>query len=97
MSKAFDTPNIHKLTLTNILNIIIKFIVNYIKGQQECTQYSAKLSKLKRINNGVPQGGVLSPRLFNIYTSEITLPPKDKQITTYANDITITASHTQHF
>ena len=32
MSKAFDTVNIHKLTLTNIPNIIIKFIANYIKG-----------------------------------------------------------------
>ena len=35
MSKAFDTVNIHKiihkLTLTNIPNIIIKFIANYIK------------------------------------------------------------------
>ena len=35
MSKAFDTVNIHKLihklTLTNISNII-KFIANYIKG-----------------------------------------------------------------
>ena len=36
MSKAFDTVNIHKLihklTLTNTPNIIIKFIANYIKG-----------------------------------------------------------------
>ena len=36
MSKIFDTVNIHKLihklTLTNIPNIIIKFIANCIKG-----------------------------------------------------------------
>ena len=59
MSKVFDTVNvhklIHKLTLTNIPNIIIKLTVNYIKGQA-CTQYNGTLSKLKRINNGVPQG-----------------------------------------
>ena len=53
-------------------------------------------SKLKRINTGVPQSGVLSPTLFNIHTSDIPLPPKDVQITTYADDITITASHTKH-
>ena len=51
MSKAFDTINIyrliHKLTQTNIPNIIIKFIANYIKGQQACTQYNGTLSKLK--------------------------------------------------
>ena len=32
MSKAYVTLKIHKLMLTNILNIIIKFIANYIKG-----------------------------------------------------------------
>ena len=100
MSKAFNTVNthklIHKLTLTNIPKIIIKFIANYIKGRQACNQYNGKLSKLKRINTVVPQGGVLSPTLFKIYTSDIPLPPKDVQITTYADDITITASHTKH-
>ena len=99
MSKAFDTVNIHKLihklTLTNIPNIIIKFIANYIKGQQACTQYNGTLSKLKRINIGVPQSGVLSPTLFNIYTCDIPLLPKNIQITTYTDDITITASHTK--
>ena len=99
MSKAFDTVNIHKLihklTLTNI-PIIIKFTANYIKGRQACTQYSSKLSKLKQINIGVPQGRVLSPTLFNIYISETSSSPKDVQITTYADDITITASHIKH-
>ena len=100
MSKAFDTVNIqkliHKLTRTNIPNIITKFIANYIKGRQACTQYNGTLSKLKQINTDVSQGGVLSPTLFNIYTSDIPLPPKDVQITTYADDITITASCTKH-
>ena len=36
MSKTFDSVNvhklIHKLTLSNISNIIIKFLANYIKG-----------------------------------------------------------------
>ena len=95
MSKAFDAANIHKLTLANIPNIIINFKANYIKGQA-FTQYNDTLSKLKRINTGVPQSGVLSPTLFNIYTSDIPLPPKDVQITTYADDITITTSHTKH-
>ena len=96
MSKAFDTVNIHKLTLTNIPNIIIKFIENYIKGQQACAQYNHTLSKFKRTSTGLLQGAALSPTLFNIYTSDIPLPRKDIQITTYVNDITITASYTKH-
>ena len=91
MSKAFNTVNIDKLTQSNISNIIIKFIANYIKEQQECAQYNGTLSKLKQINTGVPQGEELSPTLFNIYTFDIPLMPKDVQITTYADDITITA------
>ena len=99
MSKVFDTVNMHKLThkltLTNIPNII-KFIANYIKGRQACTQYNGTLSKCKQINTGVPQGRFLFPTLFSIYTFDIPLSPKDIHITTYADDITIIASHTKH-
>ena len=38
----------------------------------------------------------LSPTLINIYTSDIPLPQNNIQITTYAYDITITASHSKH-
>ena len=51
--------------------------------------------KTQTINTRVPQG-VLSPTLFNIYTFDIPLPQKDVQITTYADDIIITAPHTKH-
>ena len=101
MRKAFDTLNvnkiIHKRALTNSPNIINKFKANYIKEQKACSQYNATLSKLKRINTGVPQGGVLSPTLFNNYTSDILFSPKNVLITTYADDITITPSHMKHF
>ena len=101
MSETFDTMNIHKLihilTLTNIPNTIIKFIANYkITKRQACTQYNGTLSNLKQINTGIPQGGFLSPTLFNIYTSDISLPPEDLQIITYPDDITITAFYTKH-
>ena len=63
---------------------------------EACTQYNGTLSKLKRRNTRVPQSGVLSPTSFNVYTADIPLPPKDVQITTYADDRTITASYTKH-
>ena len=98
MSKAFDTVNIYKLlqkTLnTNIPNTIIKFISNYTRARQAYTLYNNTKSKRKTFKTGVPQGGVLSPTLFNIYTSDIPRPPPNVQITTYADDITITSAHT---
>ena len=99
MNKKFNAvlihKLIHKLTLTNIPNII-KFIANYKKRTTSMHSIQQHTPKLKQINTGVPQGGVLSLTLFNIYTSDIPLPPKDIQITTYADDITITASHTKY-
>ena len=76
MSKAFDTINIHtlirKLLQTNIPGTIIKFIANYIKGRKAYTTYINHTSS-RQFKTGVPQGGDLSPILFNIHTADI--PP----------------------
>ena len=98
MSKAFDTINIHtlirKLLQTNIPGTIIKFIANYINGRKAYTTYRNHTSKQRQIKTGVPQGGVLSPTLFNIYTSDLPPPSAPVQVMAYADDITITSTHT---
>ena len=98
MSKAFDTVNIHTLTKklldTQIPPILIKFIANYIKGGKAFTTYNNKTSTQRQFKTGVPQGGVLSPTLFNIYTSDIPSPPPNINITVYADDITMTSTDT---
>ena len=97
MSKAFDTINIHtlirKLLQTNIPGTIIKFITNYIKGRKAYTTYRNHTSSHRQFKTGVPQGGVLSPTLFNIYTADIPPPRAPVQVMAYADDITITSTH----
>jgi len=97
LSKAFDTVNIHslihKLHQTNIPPTIIKYIANYIKGRKGYTLHLNATSRPQQFKTGVPQGGVLSPILFNIYTSDIPKPPKNTTLTTYADDMNPAASH----
>ena len=98
MSNAFDTINIHtlirKLLQTNIPCTIIKFIANYIKGRKAYTTYINHTSSQQQFKTGVPQGGILSPTLFNIYTADIPPPRGAVQVMAYADDITITSTHT---
>jgi hypothetical protein len=97
MSKAFDTVNLHtlikKLLTTSIPPTFIKFISNYIKGRKAFTCFNHSSSKQKLIKTGVPQGGVLSPVLFNLYLSDIPPPPPGVILTSYADDITPISSH----
>ena len=98
MSKAFDTINIHtlirKLLHTKIPGTIIKFIANYIKGRKAYTPYIHHTSSQRQLKTGVPQGGVLSPTLFNVYTADIPPTRAPVQVMAYADDITITSTHT---
>ena len=100
MSKAFDTVNHYtlaaKLLNTNIPPLIIKYIFNYIRGRQAYTQLCNSQSLTKQFKTRVPQGGVLFPTLFNIYTFDIPTPPQDVRLTTYADDITTYASHSNY-
>ena len=99
MSKAFDTINIHtlirKLLQTNIPDTIIKFIANYIKKRKAYTTYRNHISKQRQFKTGVPQGGVLLPTLFNIYTTDSPPPSAPVQVMAYAGMTSQSHPHTQ--
>ena len=77
--------------------IIQKFIGNYVHGRQGYTTYNDHHSKIHIFKTVVPQGGVLSPSLFNLYIADIPTPTNPLiNLTGYADDITITATHSNY-
>ena len=95
MSKAFYTKNIHTL-IRNLLqtNIPVK-IINFIKAHKAYTTYRNHTSIQRQFKTSVPQGGILSLTLFNIYTAYLPSPTRAPvQLMAYADDITITSTHT---
>ena len=85
MSKSFDTINIHTLIRMLLQSNIPGTI---IKGREAYITYSNHTSRQREFKTGVPQSGVLSPTLFNIYTSDLPPPSTPVQVMAYADDIT---------
>ena len=97
MSKAFDTINIHtlirKLLQTNLPGTTIKIIANYIERREAYTTYRNHTSIQCQFKTDILQGGVLSPTLFNICTSDLPSSRASVQVMVYVDNITITSTH----
>ncbi len=99
LSKAFDTVD-HGQLLKDIYELqlndhIKRFLNAYLNGRQTYVEFRGSKSKYRQMNQGVPQGGVLSPVLFNLYMSKMPLPPPNLKLVSYADDSNILGSGTK--
>ena len=98
INKAFDTVPRH-LLIEKIrrLNIHVNskhILANFLSGRTACVLQGQVKSKSYKLHNGVPQGAILSPSLFNLFTHDIPSPNHPAlQIRSYADDLTITSQH----
>ena len=67
---------------------MVRMIMDLVRNRSfTFTTGDRKQSRLRRLENGVPQGSVLDPLLFNIYTYD--LPSMISRKFTYANDLAL--------
>ncbi|GBO18646.1 putative RNA-directed DNA polymerase from transposon BS [Araneus ventricosus] len=92
--KAFDriwhNSLIYKLIQFKIPNYLIVILINYLRNRTFRVKLNHTLSDIGSIKAGTPQGSILSPLLYTIYTSDF---PKTNQIMNcfFADDTAILA------
>ena len=73
LRKAFDSVN-HQLLLKKLCHFgfrgpVFTLLQSYLSDRRICTTLKGKISNLYNVIYGVPQGSLLGPLLFLLYTS----------------------------
>ena len=75
LSAAFDTV-VHRLLIEDLKLVgvegdALQYMESYLSNREYCVQIGRKFSERKILERGVPQGSILGPLLFCIYTREL--------------------------
>ena len=77
LSAAFDTVNHERLLSTlhaiGITGKALAWFMSYLQNRSQTITISGKQSRSQQLECGVPQGSVLGPILFNVYTAALGL------------------------
>ena len=76
-SKAFDrlkhSTLFRKLIDRRVPNYIVRIMMYWYANQTMCVRWSGIVSQGFHVTNGVRQGGILSPYLFNVYLDDLSI------------------------
>lgn len=96
VEKAFDkvwhAGLLYKLRINRVNDNIIEIINSYLKDRKFRVKIEDDTSTPKTIAAGVPQGSILGPTLYNLFTQDIPRPTK-AEIGLYADDTAIYYAH----
>ena len=92
-SKAFNcvqhTTLINKLKQLDITQGTLNWLVSYLQCREQRTLVNGTYSAYLPVPQGVPQGSVLGPLLYIIYSNDIINRIKNSGYTFYADDIVL--------
>jgi hypothetical protein len=113
LTKAYDILN-HKILLAKLNSYGVRGIANiwfesYISHQRQYIEINHKIitnlkqrkhvSAMREIGHGVPQGSILGPVRFLLYTNDLPLNIADSKVVLFADDtnIMVTAENESTF
>lgn len=93
IEKAFDNvwhdALTHKLLRYNFPTYLVKIIANYLSERTSQVCIGSSSSQPYIVNAGVPQGSILGPILYNLFTSDIPALPGNGTLSLFADDSAI--------
>ena len=71
-------------------NFVTQWLFSYLSKRQQSTLYSNnKVPELSRVKYGVPQGSILGPLLYILYTNSVARVFESCKDLMYADDLTM--------
>lgn len=93
LRKAFDSVNhqilLRKLESIGIRGVPLELFRNYLANRYQYVLVNGIPSAKLRLIDGVPQGSILGPILFNLYINDLPAIPESPKIIMYADDTNI--------
>jgi len=97
VTKAFDKVwhdgLKYKITQLHLPPHLTRLLCNFLDDRSANIRLGSYLGPSIHLRSGVPQGSVLSPTLYTLYTASLPPPAPYSNYTAYADDITQIISH----